>query len=72
MLFSGTNITQKAAIKLKEWVNNGGILVVTAGAGMKDEYNQQITHIEDILPATRAVLEELQLYNRPGRSLSVL
>lgn len=70
--FSGTNLTQKATIKLMEWVNNGGILVLTAGAGMKDEYNQSNALFEAILPVRRAVLEELQPHLTRGRNLTKL
>ena len=70
--FSGTNLTQKASVKLKEWVNNGGVLVLTAGAGMKNEYNQANSDFENILPAKRAHLEDLQIYLAAGRSLTSL
>ncbi len=70
--FSGPNLTQKAADKLKTWLNNGGTLVLTAGAGTKNEYNQPLTTLEDVLPAMRASLEVPQRYTSSGRYIDTL
>ncbi|MCM8758768.1 MAG: beta-galactosidase [Candidatus Omnitrophica bacterium] len=70
--FSGRNIMPQAAEKLKEWVKNGGILFLTAGAGSKDHYNRPIDILEEILPAKREQLQELQTYLSSGRYLDRL
>lgn len=70
--FSGPNLTQKAAGKLKTWLDNGGTLVLTAGAGTKDEYNQPLTTLEDVLPVTRASLEVLEPFSSSGRYIDTL
>lgn len=44
----GTNITRQAAIKIKDWVRSGGVLVGTAGSGIKDEYNNPIEELQEI------------------------
>jgi beta-galactosidase GanA len=70
--FSGPNLTQKAAGKLKIWLDNGGTLVLTAGAGTKDEYNQPLTTLEDVLPVTRASMEVPQRFISSGRNIDTL
>lgn len=70
--FSGPNLTRKAAQKLQEWVNAGGTLIVTAGAGSKDEYNQPLATLDNILPVQRASLEELQRFLSSGKYLDTL
>jgi hypothetical protein len=65
--FSGPNLTQAAAEKLSLWVKRGGVLVVTAGAGMRDEYNRPMKTLEDIMPATRSEPETFGAYLNCGR-----
>ena len=68
----GPNLTRAAATKLAAWVNAGGTLVVSAGAGARDEYNRPFTTVESLLPATRETLSTLQSFAGPGRSLKNL
>ncbi|MCM8822248.1 MAG: beta-galactosidase [Candidatus Omnitrophica bacterium] len=70
--FSGQNIIPEAAEKLKQWVKNGGILFLSAGAGSKDHYNKPINILDDILPAKRQQLQVLQTYLSSGRYLDML
>jgi len=70
--FSGRNILPEAAEKLKSWVKNGGILFLTADAGSKDHYNRPLPILDEILPATRDNLQELQKYLSSGRFLDQL
>lgn len=67
--FSGTHITAAAATKLKAWVQAGGTLILTAGAGMKDEYNRKLDTLDELLPYTRNELQTLQPYGYGGRDL---
>lgn len=66
---SGPNLTRAAAEKLVAWVKRGGVLVLTAGAASRDEFNQPLTILDEILPATRTAIEELQPYHSSGGGL---
>ncbi len=70
--FSGRNIMPQAAEKLKEWVRNGGILFLTAGAGSRDHYNRPTGIFNEILPVERQDVQELQTYLSSGRYLDRL
>jgi len=70
--FSGRNIIPEAAEKLKQWVKNGGVLFLTAGAGSLDHYNRPINILDEIIPAKRENLQELQSYLSSGRYLDRL
>lgn len=70
--FSGTHITEKAAVRLKEWVRRGGRLILTAGAGTKNEYNQPLHDFESIIPVSRSNPEEFQAYLHAGRNINSL
>lgn len=70
--FSGRNILPEAAEKLKSWVKNGGTLILTADAGSRDHYNRPIHILDEILPATRENLQELEKYLSSGRYLDRL
>ncbi|MCX7705764.1 MAG: beta-galactosidase trimerization domain-containing protein [bacterium] len=70
--FSGRNIMPEAAEKLQQWVKNGGILFMTAGAGSSDHYNRPIDILDDILPVKRETLQEIQTYLLSGRFLDRL
>ena len=68
----GPNLTRAAAAKLDAWVNAGGTLVATAGAGARDEYNRTFATIESLLPATRGTLSTLQRFVNSGSYLNIL
>ena len=69
---SGPNLTRAAAEKLRQWVQNGGTLWLTAGAAMRDEFNRPLHTLDDILPATRGEVCELQKFHSSGRYLHTL
>jgi len=69
---SGTCISEKAAEQLKKWVSGGGYLVLTAGAGMKNQFNKSCSIIENILPAVRSKPEEKERFLNSGRYLDYL
>jgi len=69
---SGPNLTVAAAQKLKQWVQRGGTLWLTAGAAARDEYNRPLPTLDDLLPAERKDAQELQSFKNSGRYLSVL
>ena len=69
---SGPNLTIAAATKLKQWVKNGGTLWLTAGAASRDEYNRPLNVLDDILPAKRGDVAELQSFLQSGRYLATL
>jgi len=70
--FSGTAITEKAAEQMKLWVLKGGVLVLTAGAGMKDQFNRSLKSLDSILPAERSSIIEIARYLNSGRYLDSL
>lgn len=67
--YSGPNITAAAADKLAQWVKGGGTLILTAGAGMKDEYDRPLTTLDELLPYKRNEAQTLQAYVYAGRDL---
>lgn len=69
---SGPNITSACAEKLKQWVLDGGALVLTAGAASRDEYNRRISAIDQLLPVERENIRQNQAYNAEGRGLNGL
>lgn len=70
--FSGTHITEKAALRLKRWVERGGTLILTAGAAGKNEYNQPLDNFETVIPVSRNDPEEFQNYLHAGRNINNL
>lgn len=70
--FSGTHLTSEAAVKLRQWVEKGGVLVLTAGACERDEFNQPLNEITEILPAQKEEIENLESHLEAGRHLSSL
>tara|TARA_R110002111_G_scaffold144910_2_gene211212 strand:- start:1103 stop:4147 length:3045 start_codon:yes stop_codon:yes gene_type:complete len=69
---SGPNLTQAAAEKLSEWVKGGGILVLTAGAAMRDEFNRPLAVFNDQLPVTRELVKEHQAFLNSGSYVQIL
>ncbi len=70
--FSGPNLTRAAAKKLIEWVNDGGTLVLTAGAAMRDEFNQPLEILNDLLPVKREPVTEHQAFLNSGSYVHIL
>ena len=48
----GPNIMNKAAGKVKDWVNAGGVLFVDCGSAIKDEYNQENKILYEVMGIT--------------------
>lgn len=69
---SGPNLTRAAAAKLHAWVEHGGTLWLTAGAASRDEYNRPLHVLDDLLPATRGEVGEMQKQLGSGRTLRLL
>jgi hypothetical protein len=69
---TGPNLTLAAAEKLRQWVQNGGTLWLTAGAASRDEFNRPLHILEDIFPAQRGEVTELQKFQASGRYLHTL
>lgn len=69
---SDPNLTRASAAKLRAWVENGGTLILTAGAGQFDEFNRPSSTIDSLLPFKRAPITTLQDYSAAGRFLSTL
>jgi hypothetical protein len=69
---SGPNLTRAAADAVKAWVQKGGTLWLTAGAATRDEFNRPLHLLDDLLPAERGELKELQKTGSAGRNIRVL
>ncbi|MEO6786810.1 MAG: beta-galactosidase trimerization domain-containing protein, partial [Chthoniobacteraceae bacterium] len=69
---TGPNLTRAAAEKLKQWVQSGGTLWLTAGASSRDEFNRPLHVLDDLLPATRGNADDLQKFASSGRYLASL
>ncbi len=68
----GPNLTRAAAVKLRQWVQDGGALVLSAGAATRDEFNHPLEALEAIVPADRRPLETLQPFLNSGAYLYIL
>lgn len=69
---SGPNLTRAAAVKLKNWVEQGGVLFMTAGAASRDEYNELLDTFASVLPAEREEPDMLQAFLGSGAYLQSL
>jgi hypothetical protein len=47
-----SNLSRKAAEAIKPWVSGGGTLVTCAGAGLRDEYDEELDTLKDLLGVT--------------------
>ena len=72
LYFSGTAISEKAAIEIKNWVLKGGTLFLSAGAAMKNQYNRKLDIFDSILPAERLPVQEFAKFLYSGRYLDYL
>lgn len=52
------HVSQAASKKIAEWVNNGGRLFATAGAGMFDEYNQPNKTLRELFGVEQTALDQ--------------
>lgn len=59
---SDANLTAAAAQKLSDWVKAGGTLIMTAGAGERDQFNRPLNTLNALLPYKRNPVEILQSY----------
>ena len=69
---SGPNLTRAAAAKLKKWVESGGVLFLTAGAAMRDEFNRSMKILDPVVAADREEAAELQPFRSAGHYLYTL
>lgn len=70
--FTGPNLTRAAAEKVRQWVQHGGWLWLTAGAASRDEFNRPMHVLDDLLPAVRGDVVDLQKHASSGRNLRLL
>lgn len=69
---SGPNLTRAAAARLRQWVEAGGTLWLTAGAAERDEYNRPLELFGKSSPVERGELVTLEPYQSSGKFLSYL
>jgi hypothetical protein len=68
----GPNLTRAAAEKIGPWVQRGGVLWLSAGAGVSDEYDRPLAALAEMLPAERGEIIEWERYTSSGRYLATL
>ena len=69
---SGPNLTHAAAAKVRSWVEAGGTLWLTAGAGQRDEFNRPLDLPGDLSPVEREKIASPQPCTSSGKFLSYL
>ncbi|QDU79820.1 Beta-galactosidase trimerization domain protein [Polystyrenella longa] len=69
---SGPNLTSAAAEKLRDWIMEGGVLYLSAGAASHDEFNRPLATLDELLPADREPLQVLQPFLNSGSYLHIL
>jgi hypothetical protein len=69
---SGPNLSRAAAEAVRAWVQRGGTLWLTAGAASRDEFNRPLHILDDLLPAERGELQDLQKTGSAGRNIRLL
>ncbi len=70
--FSGPNLTRATAEQLRLWVQHGGTLWLTAGAGSHDEFNRSLPTLDEVLPVIRGDAVELEKFVSSGHYLRTL
>ncbi len=58
LYLTDAHVSQAASKKIVEWVNQGGVVFATAGAGMFDELNRPNQTMQQLLGVTQTKLEE--------------
>lgn len=69
---SGPNLTRAAAAKLREWVEAGGTLWLTAGAAERDEFNRPLDLLGELATVERGEVASLEPHMNSGKFLSYL
>ncbi len=72
---SGPNLTQAAAGAVRQWVEQGGTLWLTAAAAGRDEFNRPSSLLSDLLPVERSAAVDANPFLYGGsliRNLPVL
>lgn len=57
LYITAPNIAVSAQQKIREWVAKGGFLFATAGAGQKNEYDEDVHILDDVLGLTSQTVE---------------
>ncbi len=63
LYLTGPNVTLKAHNQIATWVEEGGMLVVTPGGGVADEYNEPSSRLDEVLgliPGSRKAVRALR------------
>lgn len=70
--YTGPNLTKTAAGQLAAWVRRGGTLVMTAGAGLRDEFNRPLPELDVLRPARGGTVDEFEPYQGGGAFITSL
>jgi lysophospholipase L1-like esterase len=69
---SGPNLTRAAAAKLRQWVEAGGTLWLTAGAAQRDEFNRPLNLLGDLSSVEQGEVASFEPFQNAGKFLSHL
>ncbi len=66
-----SNVSRTAAVRIRDWVAQGGTLVACAGAGLKDEYDQELPTLREVFGVRDVSIAKLKMgyrerYDLPG------
>jgi len=61
----GDHLKKETAAAIKEWVNNGGILVSVAGGGFLDNFNQPLDTLKEVYGIKEEELTKITHWMRP-------
>lgn len=64
----GRNVERRSAPVIKTWVENGGTLYLTAGAGRRDEADQPLAELDALVGRGEPVAEGAVFYRGPLRA----
>lgn len=66
-----SNVSRDAAVKIRDWVAQGGTLVACAGAGLRDEYDEELPTLRDVfgvrdVSVAKPKMSYRERYDLPG------
>jgi hypothetical protein len=65
LFLAGDHLSRAAATGLAAWVRNGGVLISTAGGGLRDEYGDPLDTLLPIYGLRAEILEKVTTFIRP-------
>jgi hypothetical protein len=69
LYLTGAQLREPAARRIAAWVRAGGVLMGTAGAGSRNQYNQPMDVLNPVFGGVSAALEQISKLGRPRYEL---